>query len=173
MPRTSAYLFTLHASEHDLETKAAIVAASPTEAASLWGGVYKPLVDSNRNDDGSGEYRRFYDGTCGTSSNPQSLGLCGVVTFVPALFREPTDHEYGMLGWDSGPVYVRVPGLLLHNSRPPKPMQLIMRRTFVHIPSTVFAMMDHERKLSTEPTHGVYGGEGRIGAPGALRARVW
>lgn len=159
------YLFTLHSNEQDLEIEAALLAVCPQEAASLWGGVYETLPDSDRNADGSGERRRFDHGVCVSSSNIQSLSLCGTVTFVPALFRKLTDFEVGMLGWDSGPTYDRVPGLVLHNECPPKEVRLIMRRTFVHVPSSV-------QHMFCQSTHGVYGGEGRIGAPGALRTRT-
>ena len=134
---TKIRLFTLHKSEEDFRIVAAILAEIPKEAASLWGGKYERLPDTCS--------RKFdKSGCCVTSHYPDFLDLCGTVLFHPDLFREPTRHEVGMLGWDSNPCYDRIPGLVIWNKRPPETVRLVMRHWPVYIHESVSSAIAFE-----------------------------
>jgi len=82
------YLFTLHYGDQDFRIKSARLAETPEAAVKAWGGEFIPR---------SG-------GICAASSQPDELGICGIVRFGPHLFREMDETDRNLAGMFRGDV---------------------------------------------------------------------
>lgn len=106
--------------EKDFKIGAAVLARNSQEAASLFGGIFIPREDA----------------ICETSTDPDELGICGAVKFVPEIFREldKTDKALASLLLRGDDVVYTRNEVIALLSRRGESVELILRRQPVFIP---------------------------------------
>ncbi|PIP17951.1 MAG: hypothetical protein COY82_01850 [Parcubacteria group bacterium CG_4_10_14_0_8_um_filter_35_7] len=117
--KEKCYLFTLHRSEKEFKIISAILSRNPQEATSFFGGIFIPREG----------------GICEVSTDPNELGICGTVKFVPEIFRELDETDRMLAGLclkGNDVVYTRDGIALL--SRRGETVELTLRKQNVFVP---------------------------------------
>lgn len=106
------YLFTLHNGAKEFRIVSARVGETPRQAAMAWGGKFIPRPG----------------GMTRSSSDPDELGVCGVVRFPPELFREMDDTDIALAGGLPGNMVYTRGGIALLANRG-ETVELTLRQT--------------------------------------------